>query len=206
MEKEKVYNEAIKGDQGFMSGDGYPSCDGESCDNVSEAASSDADTMAGDKCPWGIETAAQEPLDSCAEVAEWKDKYLRLQAEFDNFRKRTLREKMELVQSGGAEVIKNFLPLMDDLQRALAAIEKSNDLEALREGVKLISQKFSETLKRQNVNEIQSLGHELNTDLHEAVAKFSAGKEQKGKIVDVIQSGYTLGDKVLRFAKVVVGE
>ena len=127
-----------------------------------------------------------------------------MQAEFDNFRKRTLREKMELVQSGSAECVKNFLPLMDDLQRALEAIEKSNDLEALREGVKLIAQKFRETLKKQNVKEIEALGLELDTDHHEAVARFDAGK--KGKIVDVVQPGYKMGDKVLRFAKVVVGE
>ena len=123
-----------------------------------------------------------------------------------HFRKRTLREKMELVQSGSAECVKNFLPLMDDLQRALEAIEKSNDLEALREGVKLIAQKFRETLKKQNVKEIEALGLELDTDHHEAVARFDAGKEKKGKIVDVVQPGYKMGDKVLRFAKVVVGE
>lgn len=141
-----------------------------------------------------------------AALADMNDKYLRLSAEFDNFRKRTLREKMELVQSGSAECVKNFLPLMDDLQRALEAIEKSNDLEALREGVKLIAQKFRETLKKQNVKEIEALGLELDTDHHEAVARFDAGKEKKGKIVDVVQPGYKMGDKVLRFAKVVVGE
>ena len=135
-----------------------------------------------------------------------KNDELYLRAEFDNFRKRTLREKMELVQSGSAECVKNFLPLMDDLQRALEAIEKSNDLEALREGVKLIAQKFRETLKKQNVKEIEALGLELDTDHHEAVARFDAGKEKKGKIVDVVQPGYKMGDKVLRFAKVVVGE
>mgnify|MGYP001715929176 CR=1 FL=1 len=114
--------------------------------------------------------------------------------------------KTKLVQSGSAECVKNFLPLMDDLQRALEAIEKSNDLEALREGVKLIAQKFRETLKKQNVKEIEALGLELDTDHHEAVARFDAGKEKKGKIVDVVQPGYKMGDKVLRFAKVVVGE
>ena len=91
-------------------------------------------------------------------------------------------------------------------QRALEAIEKSNDLEALREGVKLIAQKFRETLKKQNVKEIEALGLELDTDHHEAVARFDAGKQKKGKIVDVVQPGYKMGDKVLRFAKVVVGE
>ena len=206
MDKEKVYNEAVGGDEGFAAGDGYPSYDGESCANVTDESSADADTMAGDR---NTPKAASEELPSRdweAEIAEWQDKYLRLQAEFDNFRKRTLREKMELVQSGSAECVKNFLPLMDDLQRALEAIEKSNDLEALREGVKLIAQKFRETLKKQNVKEIEALGLELDTDHHEAVARFDAGKEKKGKIVDVVQPGYKMGDKVLRFAKVVVGE
>ncbi|WP_419523569.1 nucleotide exchange factor GrpE [Alistipes putredinis] len=206
MDKEKVYNEAVGGDEGFAAGDGYPSCDGEPCANVTDESSADADTMAGDR---NTPKAASEELPSRdweAESAEWQDKYLRLQAEFDNFRKRTLREKMELVQSGSAECVKNFLPLMDDLQRALEAIEKSNDLEALREGVKLIAQKFRETLKKQNVKEIEALGLELDTDHHEAVARFDAGKEKKGKIVDVVQPGYKMGDKVLRFAKVVVGE
>ena len=204
MDKEKVYNEAVGGDEGFAAGDGYPSCDGEPCANVTDESSADADTMAGDR---NTPKAASEELPSRdweAEIAEWQDKYLRLQAEFDNFRKRTLREKMELVQSGSAECVKNFLPLMDDLQRALEAIEKSNDLEALREGVKLIAQKFRETLKKQNVKEIEALGLELDTDHHEA--RFDAGKEKKGKIVDVVQPGYKMGDKVLRFAKVVVGE
>lgn len=206
MDKEKVYNEAVGGDEGFAAGDGYPSCDGEPCANVTDESSADADTMAGDR---NTPKAASEELPSRdweAEIAEWQDKYLRLQAEFDNFRKRTLREKMELVQSGSAECVKNFLPLMDDLQRALEAIKKSNDLEALREGVKLIAQKFRETLKKQNVKEIEALGLELDTDHHEAVARFDAGKEKKGKIVDVVQPGYKMGDKVLRFAKVVVGE
>ena len=206
MDKEKVYNEAVGGDEGFAAGDGYPSCDGEPCANVTDESSADADTMAGDR---NTPKAASEELPSRdweAEIAEWQDKYLRLQAEFDNFRKRTLREKMELVQSGSAECVKNFLPLMDDLQRALEAIEKSNDLEALREGVKLIAQRFRETLKKQNVKEIEALGLELDTDHHEAVARFDAGKEKKGKIVDVVQPGYKMGDKVLRFAKVVVGE
>lgn len=206
MDKEKIYNEAVGGDEGFAAGDGYPSCDGEPCANVTDESSADADTMAGDR---NTPKAASEELPSRdweAEIAEWQDKYLRLQAEFDNFRKRTLREKMELVQSGSAECVKNFLPLMDDLQRALEAIEKSNDLEALREGVKLIAQKFRETLKKQNVKEIEALGLELDTDHHEAVARFDAGKEKKGKIVDVVQPGYKMGDKVLRFAKVVVGE
>ena len=225
MKKEEIYNEAIGGDEGFAPGEGYPSCDGQPCANVSGDDGVATDTMTdamptGDEGPSdgaasgeageesGVEAGGSEQLAPELErrIAEWQDKYLRLQAEFDNFRKRTLREKMELVQSGSAECVKNFLPLMDDLQRALEAIEKSNDLEALREGVKLIAQKFRETLKKQNVKEIEALGLELDTDHHEAVARFQAGEEKKGKIVDVVQPGYKMGDKVLRFAKVVVGE
>lgn len=181
---------------------------------VDEVNSTPAEEQeAGNVVAEGADEELSEEAKLRKEVDELKGKLdkarndeLYLRAEFDNFRKRTLREKMELVQSGSAECVKNFLPLMDDLQRALEAIEKSNDLEALREGVKLIAQKFRETLKKQNVKEIEALGLELDTDHHEAVARFDAGKEKKGKIVDVVQPGYKMGDKVLRFAKVVVGE
>ncbi|MDE5730787.1 MAG: nucleotide exchange factor GrpE [Alistipes sp.] len=202
MKKQETYNEEISGDEGFAAGDGYPSCEGSPCDNVAGEATSEADNVAAAE---ETDPASRE-RELEAQVAEWQDKYLRLQAEFDNFRKRTLREKMELVQTGGAEAVKSFLPLMDDLNRALAAIGKSSDVAALGEGVKLIAQKFSETLKRQNVTEIEALGLALDTDLHEAVARFDAGEEKRGLIVDVIQPGYKMGDKVLRFAKVVVGE
>lgn len=202
MKNQETYNEEINGDEGFVAGDGYPSCEGSPCDNVSADEAADTDNVSAEE---GEDPAVRE-RDLQAQIAEWKDKYLRLQAEFDNFRKRTLREKMELVQTGGAEVVKNFLPLADDLNRAAAAIEKSNDVAALGEGVKLIVQKFSETLKRQNVTEIEALGLALDTDLHEAVARFDAGEEKRGLIVDVIQPGYKMGDKVLRFAKVVVGQ
>ena len=202
MKNQETYNEEISGDEGFAAGDGYPSCEGSPCDNVAGETTSEADNVAAAE---EADPASRE-RELEAQVAEWQDKYLRLQAEFDNFRKRTLREKMELVQTGGAEVVKNFLPLLDDLNRALAAIEKSSDVAALGEGVKLIAQKFSETLKRQNVTEIEALGLALDTDLHEAVARFDAGEEKRGLIVDVIQPGYKMGDKVLRIAKVVVGE
>ncbi|MFI3282794.1 MAG: nucleotide exchange factor GrpE [Rikenellaceae bacterium] len=140
------------------------------------------------------------------EMVDWKDKFVRLQAEFDNYRKRTLKEKMDLVQSGGADVLKAVLPVVDDMQRAQTAMQKSEDVEALRAGVALIAQKFEEMLSQRGVTVIEAVGKELDVDLHEAVAKFAAGEEQKGKIIDVVQQGYMLGDKVLRFAKVVVGE
>ena len=190
MKKEEVYNEAIGGDEGFAPGEGYPSCDGQPCANVSGDDGVATDTMT-DATPTGD---------------EWQDKYLRLQAEFDNYRKRTLREKMELVERGGADVIKAMLPVADDMDRAVEAMAGSDDIEALRAGVGLIAQKFHEVLRSCGVSEIEAKGLELDTDHHEAVARFQAGEEQRGKIVDVVQKGYRLRDKVLRFAKVVVGE
>ena len=140
------------------------------------------------------------------EVEDLKDKHLRLSAEFDNYRKRTLREKMDLVASGGSDVIKSMLSVLDDMYRAVAASEKSEDIAALREGEKLVLQKFEEALRQKNVTEIEALDKEFDPDFHEAVARFAAGEERKGKIIDVVQRGYMLGDKVLRYAKVVVGE
>ena len=140
------------------------------------------------------------------EEVDWRDKYIRLQAEFDNFRKRTLREKMDLIQSGGNDVLKAMLPVLDDVMRALEASKKSDDLEALRKGEELVAQKFVDALRQKNVIEIEAKDKDFNPDLHEAVAKFAAGEDKKGKVIDVVQRGYKLGDKVLRFAKVVVGE
>lgn len=195
MTKEKPCKEDIKCDEGFAQGDGYPSCEGEQCANVADEEQPSTDTMA--------EIPTIDPVE---EVKLWLDKYLRLQAEFDNYRKRTLKEKMDLVQYGGSDVLKAMLPICDDVQRAVVAMDKSDDIQALREGVRLIAQKFTEALRQQKVTEIESLGKDFNADVHEAVAKFAAGDEKKGKVVDVIQTGYMLGDKVLRFAKVVVGE
>ena len=160
----------------------------------------------------GVKMAEEEAeKDSAAvkmaeEAAQWRDKYVRLSAEFDNYRKRTLKEKMELVQTGGRDVLLAMLPVRDDVQRAVDAMQKSDDLEALRAGVTLISQKFTEALRQKGVTEIEVLDKEFDADLSEAVARFAAGDEKKGKVIDVVQTGYKLGDKVLRFAKVVVGE
>ena len=188
MKKEKVYNEAVSGDEGFTPGDGYPSCDGEPCANVSDETDEATDTLAD------------------GEPAAEADAAVRLQAEFDNYRKRTLKEKMDLVQTGGRDVLLEMLPVRDDVQRAVDAMQKSDDLEALRAGVTLISQKFTEALRRKGVTEIEVLDKEFDADFSEAVARFAAGDEKKGKVIDVVQTGYMLGEKVLRFAKVVVGE
>ena len=172
MKKEEVYNEAIGGDEGFAPGEGYPSCDGQPCANVSGDDGVATDTMTdatptGDEGPSdgaasgeageesGVEAGGSEQLAPELErrIAEWQDKYLRLQAEFDNYRKRTLREKMELVERGGADVIKAMLPVADDMDRAVEAMAGSDDIEALRAGVGLIAQKFHEVLRSCGVSE-----------------------------------------------------
>lgn len=206
MKKEKVYNEDVMGDEGFIPGEGYPSCEGEPCVNMADGGQVTADMMADAAATEGRNGDAAPDTDAAALVAEWKDKYLRLQAEFDNYRKRTLREKMELVETGGRDVLLEMLPVRDDVQRAVDAMHKSDDLEALRAGVTLISQKFTEALRRKGVTEIEVMGKEFDADLSEAVARFDAGEEKRGTVIDVVQTGYMLGDKVLRFAKVVVGE
>lgn len=197
MEQEKVYNQEVDDEQGVAPGDDRPSCEGEACANVADDSEGATDTLSAGAAP---ETDVQ------AEIAEWKDKYLRLQAEFDNYRKRTLREKMELVETGGRDVLLAMLPVRDDVQRAVDAMQQSDDLEALRAGVTLIAQKFTEALRQRGVIEIEVRDKEFDPDLSEAVAKFAAGEEKKGRVIDVVQTGYMLGDKVLRFAKVVVGE
>jgi len=138
---------------------------------------------------------------------EMTDKYLRLSAEFDNYRKRTLRERMELTKTAAESVMLNILPVTDDFERAMQSIEAGMDFEATKEGILLIYNKFKEFNKQNGITEIEADGKPFNTDLHEALTKIPAPSEDmKGKIVDVIQKGYCLNDKVIRFAKVVVGE
>ena len=173
-------------------------------DNVDTTAtdSASSDNMA-ENTDTATDTVAEKPAE---EQIDWKDQYIRLQAEFDNFRKRTIREKMDLIQSGGSDILKAILPILDDMQRATAASEKSDDIAALREGERLVVQKFIDTLRQKKVVEIEALDAPFDENLHEAVARFAAGEDKKGKVIDVIERGYMLGDKVLRFAKVVVGE
>nr|HPI70625.1 nucleotide exchange factor GrpE [Tenuifilaceae bacterium] len=134
-------------------------------------------------------------------------KYLRLSAEFDNYRKRTLKEKMDLIKNASEEVMKSILPLVDDFERALKSSQLSADVEAMRHGLVLIYSKVMDFLKSNGVNEIEAVGLDLDTDLHEAVSKIAVeSNDQKGKIVDVVLKGYRLNDKVIRFSKVVVGE
>ena len=131
-------------------------------------------------------------------IAELEDKNLRMMAEFDNYRRRTNKEKLELMATAGERIFKEMLPLVDDFERALAVIDD--------EGVKLIYQKFIAFLDKNDVHAIETEGVDFNTDEHEAVTTFAAGEDKKGKVIDCTQKGYKLGEKVIRFAKVVVGE
>jgi molecular chaperone GrpE len=140
-------------------------------------------------------------------LQEIQDKHLRLQAEFDNFRRRTMMEKVELIKSGGESVLVNILPVIDDFERALDSLKDVADDDAGKQGTTLIYTKFEEFLKQNNVKEIDALHQDFDVDLHEALTKIPAPKKKlKGKVVDVIQKGYLLNEKVIRFAKVVIGE
>jgi molecular chaperone GrpE len=140
-------------------------------------------------------------------LAEMQDKYIRLSAEFDNYRKRTLREKMDLSKYAGENLLLGIIPLMDDFERALKHLDGSQDCTAMKDGIDIIYGKFSDFLKQNGIKEIESLNTNFNVDLHEAVAKVPVDEEdKKGKVVEVVLKGYYLQDKVLRFSKVIVGE
>jgi len=156
-------------------------------------------------------SAEEECQDTIAElnkkVEEMNDKYIRLSAEFDNYRKRTLKEKIELTKSAGAPIILSLLPVIDDFQRALEHLDEAKDMAAMKEGIVLIYNKFNDFLSQQGVAEIETKDVEFDTDHHEAITKIPApSEEMKGKVIDCVEKGYTLNDKVIRFSKVVVGE
>lgn len=160
-------------------------------DNMSESADDNADKVS----------------EMSAQIAEWQDKYLRLQAEFDNYRKRTLKEKMELIDSASKDVIKSLLVVLDDFDRAEEAFCKSDNIETLREGLDLIHTKLVKVLEDKGLAAIEADGETFDTDYHEAVTKIPAPSEElKGKVVDTVERGYKLKDKVIRYSKVVVGE
>ncbi|MEO5591278.1 MAG: nucleotide exchange factor GrpE [Chitinophagaceae bacterium] len=141
------------------------------------------------------------------EAAEFKDKYLRLVAEFDNFRKRNARERIELTQTAGKDVITSLLDVMDDCDRAQKQVETSKDTTAIKEGVLLVFNKLRNTLQSKGLKQMISVGQEFNPDLHEAITEIPApSKEAAGKIIDEVQKGYYLNDKIIRFAKVVIGK
>ena len=140
------------------------------------------------------------------QIAVWRDKYMRLQAGFDNFRKRTIKEKMELVERGSEGAWKAILPVLDDMERAVAASAKSDDIVALREGETLVMKKFESVLNTAGIKAIECVGMPFNEEEQEAVARFAAGEDKRGLVIDCVQRGYKMGDHVLRYAKVVVGE
>jgi len=141
------------------------------------------------------------------QLHEIQDKHLRLQAEFDNFRRRTLKEKADLIKSGGETVLVNILPVVDDFERALDSLKEVADEDAGKQGTLLIYNKFKEFLKQNNIKEIDAMNQEFDVDLHEAITKIPAPSDElKGKVVDVVQKGYCLNEKVIRFSKVVIGE
>ena len=140
-------------------------------------------------------------------LAEFQDKYLRLSAEFDNYRKRTLKERIDLLKSANEELLSKILPVMDDFDRAIQQIDEAKDIQAVKEGLHLIYGKFNSFLSQEGIKEIDALHREFDTDTHEAITKIPAPeKKLKGKVVDVVQKGYYLNDKVIRFSKVVIGE
>lgn len=142
-----------------------------------------------------------------AEVAELKDRYLRVNAEFDNYRKRTLKEKMELTKTAGEKVLINILPVLDNLERAEASLVEATNVDAVKKGISLISQNFKDFLKQQGISEIEVLNKPFDTEVSEAITRIPVPtEEQKGTIIDCTEKGYFLHDKVIRYAKVVVGE
>lgn len=147
------------------------------------------------------------PLDAAkAEIAELKDKYLRLYADFENFRRRTAKEKLEMISGASADTVKLILPIVDDFERAKVSFDSSTDIEALKEGVDLIYTKLYKALESKGLKAMESKGADFDAEIHESIAQFPAPSEDlKGKVIDEIEKGYYLNDKVIRYAKVIVG-
>ena len=177
-------------------------------ETLNNAEEQPQDEQAENAAPMTHEEELEKELETAQEtIEEQKDKYLRLSAEFDNYRKRTMKEKEELILNGGEKSLSSILPVVDDFERAIKTMETATDVQAVKEGVELIYNKFMATLAQNGVKVIETKDQPLNTDYHEAIAVIPAPSEaQKGKILDCVQTGYTLNDKVLRHAKVVVGE
>lgn len=179
--------------------------------DVKDAAATEAQSEA-QPAEDNVSCDAEAETDKVAEptleeqIAAWRDKYLRLQAEFDNFRKRTIKEKMELVERGCEGAWKSILPILDDMERAVAASKRSDDVEALRQGEELVMKKFESVLQAAGIVAIDCVDKPFNEDEQEAVARFAAGEQKRGLVIDCVQRGYKLGDHILRYAKVVVGE
>ncbi len=178
---------------------------------VSEQAETQAEEAQGTE-EQAEEPTAEQKLEKELEEAkktieEQKDKYLRLSAEFDNYRKRTMKEKAELIKNGGEKAISAILPILDDLERALQNMQKADNVQAMYEGLDLIFQKFHKVLAQEGLQKMEPVGETFDTDYHEAIALVPAPDEaQKGKVLDCVQTGYKLNDKVIRHAKVVVAQ
>lgn len=153
-----------------------------------------------------IELSKEEELE--IQVKEATDKYLRLYSEFDNFRKRTQKEKIELYKTAGEDVISSILPVIDDFERAQKAMEESDDIQGVKDGIKLIHDKIVSILKQKGLEEVESaIGKDFNIEFHEAITQIPApSKKEKGKVLDVVEKGYELNGKVIRFTKVVIGQ
>lgn len=153
------------------------------------------------------EAPQSDPLDAAkAEIAELKDKYLRLYADFENFRRRTAKEKLEMISGASADTVKLILPIVDDFERAKVSFDSSTEIEALKEGVDLIYTKLYKALESKGLKAMESKGADFDADIHESIAQFPAPSEDlKGKVIDEIEKGYYLNDKVIRYAKVIVG-
>ena len=177
-------------------------------ETLNNAEEQPQDEQAENAVPMTHEEELEKELETAQEtIEEQKDKYLRLSAEFDNYRKRTMKEKAELILNGGEKSLSSILPVVDDFERAIKTMETATDVQAVKEGVELIYNKFMATLAQNGVKVIETKDQPLNTDYHEAIAVIPAPSDaQKDKILDCVQTGYTLNDKVLRHAKVVVGE
>lgn len=175
--------------------------------NNEETTQYDAEAQAEDAN--GGKTPAEEELDPLTaaqnDAEQWKDKYIRLVAEFDNYKKRTLKEKSELILNGSEKTVAAILPILDDFERATA--DKTEDPQAIKEGYELIYKKFLKALETLGVNKIETDNADFNVDYHEAIAMVPGmGDDKKGKVIDCVQTGYTLNDKVIRHAKVAVGQ
>ena len=172
-------------------------------DDNTEDTSANTDNSAEEKT---TELTVEEQLEAAKkEVDQYKDKYLRAVAEFDNYRKRTLKEKAELLLNGSEKAVCAFLPILDDIERAIA--DKTEDVNAIKEGVQIIFNKFNKTLESLGVRKIETEGKDFDVDFHEAVAMVPGmGDDKKGKVIDCVQTGYQLNDKVIRHAKVAVGQ
>ena len=174
---------------------------------TSEASEAQENVSSEEKELTAEEKLGKELEEAQKVIDEQKDKYLRLSAEFDNFRKRTLKEKAELIKNGGEKAINAILPILDDLERALQNMQKAEDVKAIYEGVELIYQKFLKNLQQEGLEKMEPVGEAFDTDFHEAVALVPApSEEQKGKVLDCVQTGYKLNEKVIRHAKVVVAQ